>query len=196
MVALLFEGFEAVWLPCSLVLLVPGLAATIGGRAQPVLALAGFAPSMVLASWVRFSERGGDWPTLVIAAVLAVAAIALALPADRIRQVGSVGGGVLAGGAAAALWEPCVGPEFGLLLNTLPDRGADGLALMAVYGLGLLAPLAAAAAVLKLVPEWMLHYGEAAMNVVGAAALGVMAATVAVGLHDEVIGQLFRWSLG
>lgn len=196
MIPLLLEGFSAAWLPCSLVLLVPGLAATIGGRIQPVLALAGFAPALVLASWLRFSDRGGDWPTLVTAAILGLSALALALPVDRLRGPATVSGGVFAGGAAAALWEPCVGPEFGLLLTTLPDRGPDGLALMAVYGLGVLAPLAAAAAAIKLVPEWMLYYGERVMNVVGATALGVMAATVAVGLHDEVIGQLFRWSLG
>ncbi|MEL6986075.1 MAG: hypothetical protein AAFO29_26840, partial [Actinomycetota bacterium] len=106
-----------------------------------------------------------------------------------------VGGGLLAGAASAELWRPCVGLEFGQVLNSLPDRGLSGLGLMAVYLLGVLSPLAAVGALHHLVPEQHREWAEPWMAGVGALALGALALATAVGLHDDLVGKLFEWSL-
>ncbi|MGI9611691.1 MAG: hypothetical protein ACR2QO_02190, partial [Acidimicrobiales bacterium] len=132
MLDLLFEGLESAWLPCSLILLVPGAAALLAGGERAAAAAAGFATTSLVFAWLRFAERGGDWPVGWSALALMTAAVLLLLPSLRSRdsraeQLQAVAGGSLVGLASAELWEPCVGAAFGSLLNDLPSRGADGL---------------------------------------------------------------------
>ncbi|MEL7157567.1 MAG: hypothetical protein AAFN30_13310, partial [Actinomycetota bacterium] len=104
-------------------------------------------------------------------------------------------GGVLTGGAAAELWEPCVGAEFGRLLNTLPTDGPGGLVALTVFMMGVLAPVAGVLALLKLLPPGLTERAAGPLSVLGGAALAAMAVATAVGLHDDVVGKLFQWSL-
>jgi cytochrome c biogenesis protein CcdA len=200
MLDLLLEGLESAWLPCSLILLVPGAAALLAGGERAVAAAAGFAATSIVFSWLRFAERGGDWPVGWSALALMTAAVLLLLPAiknsdARTEQLQAVAGGSLVGLASAELWEPCVGAEFGLLLNDLPSRGVDGLVLLLAYVAGVLAPLVGLGALLRVLPTRFIEPARPALAAVGGVVLTVMAVATAAGFHDEIVDRLTRWSL-
>ena len=195
MLELLLEGFESALIPCSFILLIPGLAVAIAARQESTPAAAGFVAAALLVGWLRFSNRLDDPPSAVIALALAGAVVLLLVPLIRRLDIVSGAGGALAGGAASALWLPCVGEEFGTLLGELPGRGGSGLALMSLYLLGVLAPLVLVAAGMHLVPDGLLLPARPFMMAIGGAALGLLALGTAVGLDDEIVSQLVEWSL-
>lgn len=195
MLSLLLEGLESAWLPCSLVLLVPGAATVLAARERLVPALAGFGVASTALAWLRFADRGGDWPVGFAAVALTASVVLLLVPViDRERLLAATGG-LLAGGASAELWEPCVGSTFGQLLNELPDRGPSGFLLLLAYLVGVLSPLLLFAAVVELFPRFLLDPARSALAVVGGTVLAVMSVATAVGLHDDVVGRLILWSL-
>ena len=195
LLSLLAEGFESALLACSLILLVPGAAVGLTARAAAVPALAGFAVGVLGLSWLRFSDRGGGYAPLLIASLLMVATILLLVPLISRLDLAAVPAGLLAGAAAAELWRPCVGETYGQLLNELPDRGYSGLGLQALYLLGTLSPLLVLGAAHHLVPDWILAKLEPVWAVVGGTALALLAVATAVGLHDDLVGKLFEWSV-
>lgn len=195
MLRLLLEGFESAWLPCSLILAVPGVAAALAGRDEAGPATAGFVASAILFSWLRFAEIGGGWPIAVAAIALAIAAVLFLVPTSIPPGAAVALGGVLTGGAAAELWEPCVGAEFGRLLTTLPADGLGGLPPLAVFMAGVVAPIGGVLALLKLLPPGLTEPAAPALSILGGATLAVMAIATAAGFHDDVVEQLFRWSL-
>jgi len=192
---LLIEGFSSAWLPCSLIVLVPGLATVMAAGDRLPGAVAGFAISATLLSWLRFAGRGGGWP-VIIAALALIGAVVLLFTRNRVGEdLAATAAGALAGGAAAELWEPCVGLEFGRLLNELPDRGPTGLAMMAVFMAGVLGPLIGFVAIVGVAPEWLRDRVQPVLSVIGGVVLAVMGLATAAGLHDNVVSQLFQWSL-
>lgn len=195
MFSLLVEGLESAWLPCSLILLVPGAATVLAAREQLAPALAGFGAATIALAWLRFADRGGDWPVGFAAVALIGATVVLLVPLIDRERLLALAGGTLAGGASAELWEPCVGSAFGQLLNQLPEQGASGAVLLAVYLAGVLAPLLAFAAVVELFPRALLDPARSTLAVIGGTVLAVMAVATAVGLHDDVVGRLILWSL-
>ncbi len=192
---LVIEGFETAFFPCSLVLLIPGLAAAITARQESSAALVGFSTAVVAVGWLRFSARIGDTPITIVAMSFAAAAALLIVPLIRRINLVSGAGGAVAGLAAASLWEPCVGAAFGSLLVDLPDGGAGSLILMACYLIGILAPLGVLGAVLHLIPNPLLLPVRPFMMFAGGAVFVVLAVATAVGLVDSIIGQLVEWSL-
>ena len=192
---LLAEGVESALMACSLIVLAPGVATALAARRAAVPALVAFSMAVLGSSWLRFSDRGGGLQPVLIAVILAAAVAVLLLPRSSRREIAGVGGGLLAGVGAAELWRPCVGFEFGQVLNGLPDRGIPGVALLAVYLLGVLSPLLALGAVHHLVPERHRELAEPWLAGVGAAALGALALATAFGLHDDLVGKLFEWSV-
>jgi len=192
---LLGEGFESALMACSLIILAPGVATALAARRAAIPALGAFSLAVLAASWLRFSDRGGGLEPILIAIVLAGAVAVFAIPRLSGHELSAVGGGLLAGAASAELWRPCVGFEFGQILNSLPDRGPSGFGLMAVYLLGVLSPLLALGAIHHLVPERFRERAEPALAAVGAVALGALALATAFGLHDDLVGKLFEWSL-
>lgn len=195
MTALLGEGFESALMACSLIVILPGLATAMAARAAAIPALSAYGFAVLALSWLRFSDRGGGFEPLLIAVALAATIVLLLVPQLNRTDLAAIGGGLLAGGAAAELWRPCVGFEFGEVLNSLPDRGPEGFGLMAVYLAGVLSPLVAFGAVHHLVPDRILERIEPVWAVGGAVLIGLLSLATAVGLHDELVGQLFRWSL-
>ena len=195
MIDLVLEGFSAAWLPCSLVVLVPGGAAALAAGEERVPSLIGFMVSASLVSWLRFADRGGDWPLGVVALALGLATAFYFVPIVVSEPAMATVAGILAGGAAAELWEPCVGPEFGQLLNDLPEQGLGGMASLTLYMIGILAPLVGFGAMLRLVPLWIMESIQGALAVIGGAMLVIRGLATAAGLHDEVISKLFQWSL-
>ena len=192
---LLLEGFSSAWLPCSWILLVPGAAAVLAARTKLIPAAAGFSISATLLGWLRFADLGGGWAIGVAAVALVTATVLFFVPVVLNQGAIASVAGILAGGASAELWVPCVGPEFGKLLNELPDQGAVGLGQMGIFMLGVLAPLALVVAGIRLIPESIAESTETTLAIVGGVILAVMAVATAVGLHDDVVGQLFQWSL-
>jgi hypothetical protein len=192
---LLAEGFESALLACSLILLIPGAAVGLTARAAAVPAVASFSLGVLALSWVRFAGRGGDFPPLLVAGGLMLAAVLLMAPLVTRLDLAAIPAGLLAGGAAAELWLPCVGADFGHLLNELPDRGPSGLGLLALYLFGTLSPLIALAAVHHLTPDWILEKLEPIWAVVGGSLLALLSVATAVGLHDDLVGKLFEWSV-
>jgi hypothetical protein len=192
---LLAEGFESAVLACSLILLAPGAAVGLTARYAAIPAMSSFALGVLGFSWLRFSDRGGDWSPLWIAVALMAATIALLVPLISRLDLAALPAGFLAGAASAELWRPCVGAEYGQLLNELPARGYSGLGLQAVYLVGVLSPLVVLGAAHHLTPDWVLEKLEPVWAVVGGTGLAILAVATALGLHDDLVGKLFQWSL-
>ena len=195
MLLLLAEGFEAAQLPCTLVLLVTGVAVGMTARETAIPAMAAFWLSALVFSWTRFSDRGLGWSALISAVALIVAVVILFLPpVGRLDLVAIVAGG-LVGFAAAELWLPCVGEQFGGVLMELPSRGLSGLVLVGVYLAGALSPIIALAAIHHLVPDWILERVEPIWSIIGGFVLAGLAVATALGYHETIIGWLFEWSV-
>lgn len=195
-VDLLIEGFESALLPCSFVVLVPGAAAVIASRQESTSAFIGFAIGLLALSFWRFSGRGGDLSTTVTALMLAAAVVLVAIPLVRRLNIVTGLGGLLVGAAAGVLWVPCVALHFADLLNGLPDRTpVVGVALLAVYVVGVIAPLFALAAVLYLIPNPTLILARPVMLVVGCGTLAIIALATAAGFSDDIIGRLVEMSV-
>lgn len=193
--SLLAEGFESALLACSLIILIPGAAVGLTARAAALPAMAAFSAGLLGLSWIRFSDRGGGYSNLAIAVALMLAMILLLVPFISRADLAALPAGLLAGGAAAELWRPCVGAEFGALLNELPDRNLSGLGLMAVYLIGTLSPLIVLGAVHHLVPDWILEKLEPAWAVLGGVILSLLALATVFGYHETLVGHLFEWSV-
>lgn len=192
--ALVAEGFESALVACSLILLVPGAAAGLTARAAAIPAIAAYAVGVLALSWLRFSDRGGDHPTLLVAGILMLGTILLLVPLISRLDLAAVPAGLLIGGAAAELWLPCAGPEFNLLVAELPDRGLSGLGWLAAFLAGTLSPLALLAAAHHLTPDAILERLEPVWAVVGGSLLALLALATAVGLHDELVAELAAWN--
>ncbi len=192
---LLAEGFQSAQLPCTLVLLVTGIAVGFTARETAIPALASFWISVLLFSWARFSDRGADWHYLFAAIALLIAVVILFVPPIQRLDWVAVVAGLLVGYAASQLWLPCVGPEFGELLMDLPQLGLSGLILLGTFLIGTLSPILAFAALHHLIPDWVLERVEPIWAIVGGVVLAGMALATAVGYHTTIIGWLFNWSV-
>lgn len=191
---LVAEGFESSVLACSLILLVPGVAVGLTARAAAVPAVAAYAVGVLSLSWLRYSDRGGDHPPLLLAAALVLGTGLLLVPLIRRLDLAAIPAGLLIGAVAAELWQPCNSPELALLLGELPDRGVSGLGWLAAYLAGTLAPLAVLAAIHHLTPDTLLERLEPIWAVVGGTLLTLLAVLTAVGLHEELTTRLVQWS--
>ncbi len=194
MIRLLLEGFSSALLPCSLTLAVPALAVALASRTESTSGLIGFATSLVGFSWLRFSDRSETLSAMTIAGLLAAGAVILVMPVIRRLDVVSALGGLLVGIAAAELWEPCVGAAFGGLLDDLPSSGGGGMALFAIYLVGVMAPMIAIGVGLHLLPDVITLPLRPVMLVVGVATLAVLSFTVAIGQQDQILGRLTQLS--
>lgn len=193
--SLMAEGFESALIACSLILLIPGAAVGLTARAAAIPAMAAYGIGVLALAWLRFGERGGDHPPLLVAGALMLATILLLVPLISRLDLAALPAGLLAGGATAELWVPCGGPELGTLLGELPARGLSGLGWLALYLLGTLSPLIVLAAAHHLTPDWILERLEPIWAVVGGLLLALLAVVIAVGLSDDLVDRLVRRSL-
>ncbi len=193
---LVVEGFEAALLPCTLVLLLSGFATAFMARQFAIPAVVAFWLSTLAFGWARFAGRTGDVNRFVLA-TLAVAAVGIMFwpPIRRLDWVALAAGGIT-GFVASSVWLPCVGEAFGTLLGDLPDAGFGGIFLMATYLTGVLSPLLLFAAVHHLTPDELLERVEPVWSIVGGAVLTAFGIAMAFGVHETLVGYLFRWSLG
>lgn len=196
MIELLREGLESAFLPCSFILLLPGLAVGLGARTkESSWALLGFAIGAIATAWFRYSDRLADVGTTLPAIALAVALAFIAVPLVRRFDAVAGTGGLLAGSAAAYLWEPCVGEEFGTLLGELPSAGPGSALRLGFYMIGVLAPLVVVGGLIAAVPSPALLPARPFMLASSVVVLGGLAVGTALGFHDDLVGQLVQWSL-
>ncbi|MDH4076365.1 MAG: hypothetical protein OEY41_16835 [Acidimicrobiia bacterium] len=205
LIDLLVEGFQASWLPSSLLLIAPGIAALLAAQERFSNTWIGYAAAAGAVSWLRFTGIVGSWPLLGVALALAAAGVVLlAARVDTGRVVGSIGG-MLAGAAGALLWQPLVGRHLGLLLVDLKGRGFPGAFNLVAYLLGVLWWLIAAAMVLG-AQAWLGRKGPTRLSGMvgrvkmvqswaGGSALAVLALIAALGANDAVASRLIEWSL-
>ncbi|MEO1057803.1 MAG: hypothetical protein AAFY28_12885 [Actinomycetota bacterium] len=201
MLAAFAEALRATWQPCTLVLLLPPLAAVVltRGRWAPLAgtlvgAVVGgwvFAANVVFLSGVRLQLTG----VLVAGALGLLAAPTFTSRAVWLRSPLLQGALAAAVAFAAALWwRPCVGRELGVILSTAAN-GSLGAALpgMTAYMLGAMAPIALvglALHALKPPQRAMLWIGGTA----AVAGLGFSALLVA-DRHSDIVSTLTRWTL-
>jgi hypothetical protein len=195
-IELLREGLESAFLPCSFILLIPGLAVGLGARTkESSWALLGFAIGAIATAWLRYSDRISDVGTNLPAIALAVALAFIAVPIVRRFDAVAAAGGVLAGSAAALLWEPCVGAEFGTLLGEMPGAGPGSALRLAAYLVGVLAPLIVVGGLIAAIPSPALLPARPFMLASSVVVLAGLAIGTALGFHDDLVGQLVQWSL-
>ncbi len=195
MIDLLLEGLESALLPCSLILLIPGIAVALAARQESTPALVGFVGAAWVFSWLRFSATVDGFERPIVAMAFAASAALLLVPLLRRLDVLALLGGALGGAAAAALWQPCVGENFGTLLGELPDQAPAGVGLLAIYLLGVLAPVIALGAVMHLIPNPLMLPVRPVMMAIGGGVLGLLALTTAVGLDDNLVSKLVSLSV-
>lgn len=134
MPATFIEGVGEVVLPCSLGLLLPGVAAVLLGWWRSTLAAAVYAAAAALAAWLRAADMlalNGEW---FLALILAIA-IASAWVAWR-SLAGIVVSASLLGVFAGSTWRPCVGDRLASVLNNAPNDPLAELPPMVVYVAG------------------------------------------------------------
>ncbi len=196
LIELLREGLESAFLPCSFILLIPGLATGLAARPkESSWALAGFIVGAIGSAWLRYSDRISDVGTSLPAIALAVALAFLAVPMVRRLDPVAATGGLLAGSAAAFLWEPCVGEQFGTLLGELPGAGPGSLFKLGLYVIGVLAPLVVIGGVIAAIPSPVLLPARPFLLGGSVLVLASLALATALGYHDDLVGQLVQWSL-
>lgn len=193
---LLVEGFRAAVLPCTLVVLIGGLAAAMAAREFAIPATVSFGLTVLALGWARFAGRIGDVNRFVLVAALLGAVAISVRPPIRRRDWLAMVAGFLVGLAVALMWVPCAGPALGQLVMDLPGRGLSGVVLLAFYLVGAVSPLLIFAAGHHLTADAVLERLEPIWSVAAEVLLVIMALAVAIGAHERVIGYLFALTLG
>lgn len=195
MINSLIEGVESLRLPCSWVLLIPGIAVVLFGRRRTPLVVAAFAVVAMLVAWLRF---GGWWfatPQGPIQVLLGLAIIASAVVAWK-RDTGvtdALAAGV-AGLAAAWTWIPCVGPELGEILNGSRTAPFDHIGGTIAFLAGQFLPFILVAAVGALWPKLSEKLAHRAIVTAGTVLLIVVGLLFVTTLFDDIASELARRS--
>ena len=193
--ATFLEGVGAISIACTLVVLVPAVALVLVSRRARLVVTLYYVLGAALLGWAR---AAGHWhvelrgAAVPMAAVLAAGAFVAGYLARKPSSALATGSGIVAGGLAGWLWQPCVGPRLGDILNNADTEGARTLALMAVYVLGSLLPALLLAVTPHAVPaadRWLSRLPAVAL---GGAVGAAYAVTLAAGRYDDLIGELYR----
>lgn len=195
------EAVRATTQPCTLLLLAPVLAVVIATRCR-WQSLAAAVVAAVVGGWVfAASSIVLDDAQVRVSAALVVVALVLIVAAPRVErlawaadprvQTAAVGGVTF---AATLWWRPCVGAELGVILTGARDGLVDELAGMAAYMVGAMAPVAL---VVLLAQTLSLREDALTLASWAGATLGiVIAGTLLVGRHDDVVVALNRLTTG
>ena len=193
---LLLEGIGSMLQPCTLALLVPGLAVILTAQQTAPWAAGGYLAGASLMSWMRMIDWVDPPDESALLALVVLAGIALIWWQSNQRNgVWSAAGAAVVGGIAALLWLPCVGDEYGALLGRAETETwalfVPNLAYIVGLNLALIVAAALPLVVRRLVPL---------RDSTGAALVGVMtgtamAVTMALGAYNDVVGQLYDLSV-
>lgn len=195
MIAAFVEAVTDLALPCSLTLLVPGVAASLSTRSHPLAVALSTYGAVTVVGWLRLTEqipaRLGTWVALAVGVLVLISFGSLFGSSTRLGQ--RVTAGAVIGVAAASIWTPCVGEELGTILNRGPDDPLGVLLPFAAFvaGISLVSIAVALARVVFQPPERLSSILSVVATSVGAA----FALLLASGLYTDVVAQLVFWSL-
>lgn len=195
MIGSLIEGIESLRLPCSWVLLIPGIAVVLFGRRRTPLVVAVFAMTAMLVAWLRFAGWWFATPhgvTQMALGVLIVAGAGLAWQKDTGIYDGLVAG--IAGIAAAWTWIPCVGPELGEILNGSRTDPFQHIGGTVAFLLGQFLPFVLIAAIGVLLPTFSKRLEHRAVVTTGAILLALVGMLFVTTLFDDIASELARRS--
>lgn len=181
MIAALGEGITQSLLPCSWSLLLPAVA--LGVSSRRARTYGAFTASLIVTAWMV----AAGW----LHAPLWFAGVFLLTGAVWWWKAGVTAvPTAMVGMGSAWAWRPCVGPELGEALTTLqtdPVGGFVGLAgfLIGVVAVGLAVGLG--------IGHVVRRQGNVASRV-GAIAVGVLGASMLMGLYSGLASTFARWS--
>lgn len=189
MIAALLEGVRSAALPCSLTLLIPGIAVVLAARKAPVAAAAGFVGSLLVVGWLRAIGYLGTlpvgWIAVAIGTAMLLAVIGSAVNSSRL---GTIGLGAVPGVGAAWIWQPCVGVELGSILNRAPTEPLAALPLLSAYLVGVAVVVLVAALVRVVTADT--KSPKRFVTVAGVVGGAAVAMAIAFGIYRDVVGWL------
>ena len=195
---LLTEGIESLRLPCTWVLLIPGVAVMLFGRRRTPLVVSAFIAVALGVVWLRWSGWWFEVPsgfTQISIGVVIIAGAGLAWKLDRgVTDALSAG---ITGGAAAWAWIPCVGNDLAGLLNSDWDTTAEKVANFpgtAFFMLGQFLPFILLAAAGVLVPQLSERLQHRHIITVGAVLIGLVGLAFVTQQFDDLASELARRS--
>ncbi|MEE8599892.1 hypothetical protein [Euzebya tangerina] len=201
------EGIRAAVEPCSLALVLPAMGAVVLGARRAWAVALGFWLAAVVLAWAQASvllDVGQGPVTGVVLGVLALAGLGLlwlardVTRADQPEEWGQTSlrllAGLVIGTSAGLLWQPCVGPELGVILTAAPrDPGAQ-LGPLAVYLAGVLLVTASLATFPFLHDRAPALMETAPARLVALIPVVGLAVVLVTGQYEEIIGALVRAS--
>ncbi len=190
---ILLEGVEAAVLPCTLTLLLPGLAIAVASGRNAPWATVGMILGTSLGAWLRFAgwwfdEPEGGGRVVVAAALVALGVILVAVD----RAWSTVLAAFAVGGIASWLWVPCVGPGLGDIINNTSSDPARYLVPLLFYFVGVFLPLIILSALAYLHPALARVRDHRITRGFGFGLICLIAAALAFGFYDEIRAELSR----
>lgn len=195
MIDSLLEGIESLRLPCSWVLLIPGIAVVVYGRRRTPLVVTSFVTSAILVAWLRFAGWWFATPHGGVQVALGALVVVTTFLAWR-RDTGVLDGLVaaVAGLAAAWSWIPCVGPELGDILNGSRTEPFQHIGGTVSFFLGQFLPFILIAAFGVVAPTLSGRLEHRAVVTVGAILLTLVGLLFVTTLFDDLASELARRS--
>ncbi len=194
MLALFGEGLTSALFPCSLVLAVPGVAVGLAARRFSAAALGTFVLGLLISSWLRFAGIIGVWPSLITGAAFLLSGIVHLVATAKRPAAVAAAASFAVGGATGSLWRPCVGDDFGNVLNAMAGSGLSGGFDLGVYIVGVMAPVIALTAAANAVPPAWIERASRPMSWLGGGILVLLGVATMAGLDDQVVNRLFELS--
>jgi cytochrome c biogenesis protein CcdA len=193
MIELLVEGVESLRLPCSWVLLIPGVAIMVFGRRRTPLVLAAFVSVAMLVVWFRLAGWWFETPSGIVQIILGIAIMgAAALAWKHDRGLTDVAAAAVAGAAGAWTWIPCVGPNLSEVLNGSRTNAYEHIGGTIAFLAGQFLPFILITAVGVLFPTIHEKLSNRTVITVGAVLLGLVGLLFATTLFDEFTSELAR----
>lgn len=202
------EGVRSIVQACHLVIIAPVAMAIVAARGR-WQAVAGAVAGVVVGGyifvmrWLIFTDLQLQLSALVVIAVLIAFSLPTVFRDDRPVWLQRLAAAVespwvvssmtmLVGIVVTLWWRPCVGEAFGDILTRAPDDPWGQLLPTIGFMLGISIPLV----ILGLVYAAARPSNEiVSKSGIAAAGLGVLlAGSVVVGQHGEVVAKLFEWS--
>ena len=193
--ATFFEGVGAIGVACTLVMLVPAVALVLVARKARLTVALFYVMGATLLTWAR---AAGHWNVeltgvaVPVAAMLAAVVFVIAYLAKGPLSLSATGAGAVAGALAGWLWQPCVGPKLGEILNNAGTEAARTLGLMLVYMVGALLPALLLAVLPHALPATKRFLDRLPVAAAGGAIGAAYAITLATGRYDDLVGELYR----
>ncbi len=198
------EGARSVVQVCHLVILLPVAMFVLAGRARWYLvagAVGGILAGgwLFMTRWLVLDDAQIRWSSLLVIVGTVATAIWFARDAQTpspgtnvwLAPVASVSAALVAI-VVTAWWRPCVGTELGDLLTRAPDDPGGQLLPSLAFMLGISLPIVVIGlAIAAWEPSATILRNT---SVATASIAVVLAGSVLVGQHGEIVARLFEWS--